>query len=130
MGSGGERAKFWGAGADRDQNRGVEDVCIGVCDGLKGLPEAIAATWPLAITQTCVLHLIRTTLRLASRADWDALARALRPVYVAPTEQAAKERFGEFAAAWGEKYPAIIRLWDNALSEFAPFWTTAPKSAG
>ena len=127
MGSGGERAKFWGAGADRDQNRGVEDVCIGVCDGLKGLPEAIAATWPLAITQTCVLHLIRTTLRLASRADWDALARALRPVYVAPTEQAAKERFVEFCESWAERYPAVRSLWENAWAEFVPFLDYSPE---
>ncbi len=71
------------------KNRGVEDVCMVVCDGLKGLPEAIEATWPRALTQTCVLHLMRNTFRLASRADWDAMARDLRPVYIAPSEQAA-----------------------------------------
>src|SRR3712207_8409240 len=59
--------------------------------------------WPLAIVQTCVRHLVRNTFRLASRADWDAIARDLRPVYVAPTEQAAKERLGEFAASWAAK---------------------------
>jgi putative transposase len=76
-------------------------VCIVVCDGLKGLPEAIETTWPLAIVQTCVLHLVRNTFRLASRADWDAMARGLRPVYTAPTEQAAKERLEEFNETWG-----------------------------
>ena len=63
------------------KNRGVADVCIVCCDGLKGLPDSIAATWPLAIVQTCVLHLIRHTFRLAGRHDWEAIAKTLRPVY-------------------------------------------------
>jgi putative transposase len=98
-----------------------------VCDGLKGLPDAIDATWPLAVVQTCVLHLIRNTFRLASRRDWDAMARDLRPIYTAPTEQAAKERLGEFHAAWGETYPAIKGLWDNAGAEFVPFLDYSPE---
>jgi putative transposase len=127
IGSGGEGAKFWLQVLTEIKNRGTEDVCIVVCDGLKGLPEAIAATWPLAIIQTCVLHLIRNTFRLASRRDWDAMARDLRPVYTAATEQAAKERLGEFHATWGERYPAIIRLWNNAWTEFAPFLDYSPE---
>jgi putative transposase len=127
VGTGGEGAKFWLQVLTEVKNRGVEDVCIVVCDGLKGLPEAIAATWPLAIVQTCVLHLIRNTFRLASRADWDAMARDLRPIYVAPSEQAAKERFGEFAATWGEKYPAVIRLWETNWAEFSPFLDYSPE---
>jgi putative transposase len=71
--------------------------------------------------QTCVLHLIRNTFRLASRRDWDAMARDLRPVYTAPTEQAAKERLNEFHDRWGESYPAIRGVWDNAWAEFVPF---------
>jgi putative transposase len=74
-----------------------------------------------------VLHLIRNTFRLASRRDWDAVARDLRPVYTAVNEQAAKERFGEFTAAWGETYPAVVRLWENAWSEFAPFLDYSPE---
>ena len=85
-------------------------MCIVVCAGLKGLPEAIENTWPLAITQTCVLHLIRNTFRFASKADWDQIARELRPVYTAVSEHDAKERFVEFTEPWGDKYPAIIRL--------------------
>ncbi len=127
VGSGGEGAKFWLQVLTEIKNRGVEDVCIVVCDGLKGLPEAIEATWPLAVTQTCVLHLMRNTFRLASRADWDAMARDLRPVYIAPSEQAAKERLGEFTATWGEKYPAVIRLWDNNWAEFTPFLDYSPE---
>jgi putative transposase len=120
-GQGAEGAKFWLGVLTELKNRGVGDVCIVVCDGLKGLPEAIQTTWPLAVVQTCVLHLIRNTFRLASRADWEAMARDLRPVYVAPTEAAALERFAEFTEKWGAKYPAIIRLWQNAWAEFTPF---------
>ena len=106
-GTGGEGAKFWLQVFTEIKNRGTEDVCMVVCDGLKGLPDAIDATWPLAVVQTCVLHLIRNTFRLASRRDWDAMARDLRPVYTAPTEAAAKERLGDFHATWGETYPAL-----------------------
>jgi putative transposase len=87
-GTGGEGAKFWLQVLTEIKNRGTEDVCMLVCDGLKGLPDAIDATWPLAVVQSCVLHLIRNTFRLASRRDWDAMARDLRPIYTAPTEQA------------------------------------------
>ncbi len=120
-GQGAEGAKFWLGVLAELRNRGVGDVCIVVCDGLKGLPEAIQTTWPLAVVQTCVLHLIRNTFRLASRADWEAMARDLRPVYTAPTEAAAQERFEAFADTWGGKYPAVIRLWRNAWAEFVPF---------
>lgn len=64
---GGEGAKFWLGVLTELRNRGVADACIVVCDGLKGLPDAITATWPVAVTQTCVLHLIRATFRLAGR---------------------------------------------------------------
>jgi transposase-like protein len=120
-GQGGEGAKFWLAVLTEIKNRGVEDCCIVVCDGLTGLPDAITATWPLAVVQTCVLHLIRNTFRLASRADWDAMARDLRPVYTAVNEADARQRLDDFEVLWGDKYPAIRRLWDSAWSEFVPF---------
>jgi putative transposase len=121
IGSGGEGAKYWLQVLTEIKNRGTTDVCIVVCDGLKGLPDAIGATWPLAVVQTCVIHLLRNTFRLASRKYWDPIAKDLKPVYTAAGEQAAKERFAEFADHWGERYPAIIRLWDTAWSEFCPF---------
>jgi len=127
VGNGGEGAKFWLQVLTEIKNRGVADVCIVVCDGLKGLPEAIENTWPLAIVQTCVLHLIRNTFRFASKADWDKLARELRPVYTAVSEQDAKERFVEFTEIWGDKYPAIVRLWENAWTEFSPFLDYSPE---
>lgn len=121
VGTGGEGAKYWLQVLTEVKNRGVADVCIVVCDGLKGLPEAIETTWSLAIVQTCVLHLIRNTFRLASRADWDALAKDLRPVYTSVSETDAKHRLVELAETWGGRYPAIIRLWENTWTEFAPF---------
>jgi transposase-like protein len=120
-GDGGEGAKFWLQVLTEIKNRGTTDVCIVVCDGLKGLPEAITTVWERAIVQTCIIHLIRNTFRYASRRYWDQMSKDLRPVYTAPSEAAAKERWGEFAAKWGQQYPAIVRLWDNAWSEFVPF---------
>jgi putative transposase len=120
-GDGGEGAKFWLAVLTEIKNRGVEDVCLVVCDGLKGLPESITTTWSFAQVQACILHLIRNTFRYASRADWDELARDLRPVYTAVNAEMATVRFEDFAAKWGTRYPAIIKLWRSAWEEFIPF---------
>jgi putative transposase len=120
-GDGGEGAKYWLQVLTEIKNRGVNDVLMIVCDGLTGLPDAIATVWPQTITQTCVVHLLRNSFRYAGRQHWDAIAKALRPVYTAPTEAAAMERFIEFTEAWGERYPAIVRLWENAWAEFVPF---------
>lgn len=103
------------------KNRGVSDVLMLVCDGLKGLPEAVETVWPRTIVQTCVVHLLRNSFRYAARQGWDKIAKLLKPVYTAPTEEAALERFAEFADAWGRKYPAIVKLWENAWEEFTPF---------
>jgi len=120
-GEGGEGAKFWLNVLTEIKNRGVEDACIVVCDGLRGLPEAITTTWELAQVQTCVIHLIRNTFRYAARQDWDQLAKDLRPVYTAVNAEQVAARLDELAATWGAKYPAAIRLWRNAWNEFVPF---------
>ncbi|MEV4052720.1 IS256 family transposase [Amycolatopsis sp. NPDC049688] len=126
-GEGGEGAKHWLHVLTELKNRGVSDVLMVVCDGLTGLPESITAVWPATITQTCVVHLLRNSFRYAGRQHWDAIARALKPVYTAPTEAAARERFAEFAEVWGTRYPAIVRLWDNAWAEFVPFLAFDPE---
>jgi transposase-like protein len=126
-GDGGEGAKFWLQVCTELRNRGVDDVLMAVCDGLKGLPDAINEVWPRTVVQTCVIHLLRASFRYAARQHWDAIARALKPVYTAATEAAATERFLEFAQAWGTKYPAIVRLWENAWSEFVPFLAFSPE---
>jgi transposase-like protein len=84
------------------KSRGVADVCIAVCDGLKGLPDAINTVWELTTVQACIIHLIRNTFRYASRKYWDQIARDLRPVYTAATEADARARFEEFAEKWGK----------------------------
>lgn len=117
----GEGAKYWLRVLSELKNRGVQDVCIVVCDGLKGFPDAIGQVWPRAIVQTCVVHLLRNSFNYASRKDWPELAKDLKPVYTAPSEQAALDRFAEFAGKWEKRYPAIVRLWTSAWAEFVPF---------
>jgi transposase-like protein len=117
----GEGAKFWLRVLSEIKNRGTADVLMVVCDGLKGLPDAIAAVRPQAVTQTCVVHLLRNSFRYASRKDWDAIARALRPVCTAPSEAAALDAFAQFAGTWEARYPAIVKLWESAWAEFVPF---------
>jgi transposase-like protein len=126
-GDGGEGAKYWAHVLTEIKNRGVADCCILVCDGLKGLPEAVATVWPQTIVQTCVVHLIRASFRYASRRDWPAIAKDLKPIYTAPTEAAAHDRLAEFAERWEAKYPAIVRLWETAWAEFVPFLNFAPE---
>jgi putative transposase len=120
-GDGGEGAKYWLQVLTEVKNRGVEDVCIRVCDGLEGLPDSVGAVWPLTIVQTCVIHLLRNTFRYAGRQDWEKIAKDLRPVYTAPTETAAAARLEEFADTWGVQYPVIVRLWRTSWAEFVPF---------
>ncbi|MER5347322.1 IS256 family transposase [Streptomyces mirabilis] len=120
-GDGGEGAKHWLRVLSELKNRGVEDVLMLVCDGLKGLPDAVGEVWPRTVVQTCVVHLLRASFRYAARQDWDKIAKALKPVYTAPTEDAATTRFLEFAETWGKKYPAIVRLWESSWPKFTPF---------
>ena len=117
----GEGAKYWLRVLTEIKNRGVADVLMVVCDGLKGLPDAVNTVWDKTIVQTCIVHLLRNSFRYASRKDWAAIAKDLKPVYTAPSEQAALDRFAEFGEKWEQRYPAIIRLWENAWSEFVPF---------
>jgi putative transposase len=99
----------------------VADVFFLVCDGLKGLPEAIGAVWPLTTVPTCIIHLIRNTFRLASKRDWDALERGIKPTCTAVNAAAAREAPDQLAETRGSRYPAVIRLWENAWEQFIPF---------
>src|SRR3954463_1347058 len=120
-GTGGEGAKFWLSVLTDLKNRGVADVFFLVCDGLKGLPDVVGNVWPLTIVQTCIVHLLRNTFRLASRRDWDRLKRDGLLNYTAPNEAAAGAALDDVTDSWGARYPAIIRLWENAWAEFIPF---------
>lgn len=117
----GEGAKYWLRILTEIKNRGVKDVLMLVCDGLKGLPDSVAATWPQTVVQTCVVHLLRNSFAYAGRQHWSQIAKDLKPVYTAPSEAAAFDRFAEFSEKWEHKYPAIVRLWTNAWAEFVPF---------
>ncbi len=120
-GTGGEGAKFWMSVLTDLRNRGVKDTFFVVCDGLKGLPEVVGNVWPLSTVQTCIIHLVRNTFRLASRRDWDAIKRDVKPIYTAVNADAARAALEELTEKWSAKYGAIIRLWNNAWEEFIPF---------
>ncbi|GAB3622379.1 hypothetical protein GCM10027418_04610 [Mariniluteicoccus endophyticus] len=125
--SGGEGAKQWMNMLTDLKNRGILDVCIVCCDGLKGLPPAITAIWPAATVQTCVVHLMRSSLRYASKADWPKITAALKRVYVAPSVDAAEDEFEWFAEAWQGKYPAMVQMWRRSWEEFIPFLDFPPE---
>lgn len=119
--TGGEGAKHWLNVLTELKNRGILDACIVCCDGLKGLPDAINTIWPEAIVQTCVVHLVRNSLRLTSRKDWQKLTPGMRRIYTAPTLQAATDAFADFAEQWESTYPAMIKSWRSSWDEFVPF---------
>ena len=122
----GESSKFWLTVLSELKSRGVADVCIVCCDGLTGLPDAITVVWPQAIVQLCVVHLIRASLRYASKKDWGPLTKALRLIYTAVDEIAAEAGLEAFEQHWGTRYPAIVRLWRTHWAEFVPFLAFPP----
>jgi transposase-like protein len=117
----GEGAKFWLRVLSEIKNRGTRDVLMLVCDGLKGLPDAVSAVWEKTVVQACIVHLLRNSFKYASKKDWPQIAKDIKPVYTAPSEAAALDALAEFSARWEKRYPAITRLWENAWAEFVPF---------
>lgn len=122
-----EGAAFWASVCAELANRGVQDVLIVCCDGLTGFPEAVEATWTKAIVQTCTVHLIRASMRFVAYADRRAVAALLKPIYTAPSEEAALMALAAFAdSKLGTKYPAAVRSWENAWERFTPFLAFGP----
>jgi putative transposase len=122
-----EGAKFWAGVCAELANRGVRDVLIVCCDGLTGFPEAVAATWPQATVQTCVVHLIRAAMRFVSWKDRKAVAAALRPIYEAANDDAARAALEAFAASpLGQKNPHTVAVFTNAWDRFIPFLAFPP----
>jgi transposase-like protein len=119
--SGGEGAKQWATMLTELRNRGLQDALIVCCDGLKGLPESIRLSWPEAIVQTCVVHMVRNSLRYSSKKHWARITAAMREIYTAPTVEAAETRFADFAGEWEHTYPAMIQAWRSVWQEFVPF---------
>ncbi|HET6919800.1 MAG TPA: IS256 family transposase [Jiangellaceae bacterium] len=126
LGKGDEGAKFWLGVLTELRNRGVKDVLIACCDGLSGFGDAIEAVWPQATVQTCVVHLIRNSVRFCSWKDRKALTKALKPIYQAPGVAAAAEALDDFEIEWGDRYPAIVDLWRRNWQRFTPFLAFDP----
>lgn len=123
-----EGAKFWASVCAELANRGVRDVLIVCCDGLTGFPEAVAATWPEATVQTCVVHLIRAAMRFVNYKDRKAVAAALKPIYQAANEDAALEALETFAGSeLGRRYPSAVKSFQDAWDRFTPFLAFPPE---
>lgn len=122
-----EGASFWAHVCAQLANRGVKDVLFVCCDGLVGLPDAIEATWPESLVQTCVVHLIRAANRFVAYGDRKAVSAALKPVYQAVDEEAALGALHAFAdSELGKKYPSAVAVFENAWDRFTPFLSFPP----
>lgn len=123
-----EGAKFWAGVCAELANRGIRDVLIVCCDGLTGFAEAVAATWPQATVQTCVVHLIRAAMRFVNYKDRKALAAALKPIYTAVNEDAALEALEAFETGLlGRRYPSAVKTFHDAWDRFIPFLAFPPE---
>ena len=91
------------------------------------MPESIRTTWPDATVQTCVVHMVRNSLRYASKKHWQTIVKEMRQIYEAPTVEAAEAAFAEFSENWRDVYPAMIRSWENSWAEFVPFLEFPPE---
>ena len=122
-----EGAKFWAQVCAELANRGVRDIIVACVDGLTGFAEAIEATWPKTVVQTCVVHLIRASMRFVNYKDRRAVAAGLKPIYTAVNEDTALAALEAFAVSdLGMKYPATAATWRNAWDRFIPFLEFAP----
>jgi putative transposase len=122
-----EGAKFWLKVFNELKTRGCQDILIAVVDGLKGLAEAIGTVYPKTAVQTCIVHLIRNSLEYAGWKDRKLIAQALRPIYAAPSEEAAQLALEAFAQGpWGIKYPNIVQSWKRAWEHVTPFFVFPP----
>jgi putative transposase len=121
-----EGAKFWLAVLNELKQRGVRDVLICCVDGLKGFPEAIEAVFPHAWVQTCIVHLIRSSLRFVPDKYRKKVAQDLRPIYTAVNADAAAEALNAFDATWGERYPMIGKTWRDTWEHVIPFLAFPP----
>lgn len=121
-----EGAKFWLRVMNELKARGVGDILIAVVDGLKGFPEAITAVFPDAVVQSCIVHLIRNSLQLASWKDRKALAQALKPIYQADHAEAAEQALSDFEnGIWGGRFPTVAQSWRRNWAQIIPFFAFA-----
>jgi len=122
-----EGAKFWMKVFNDLKTRGVGDILIAVTDGLKGMGEALAAVFPDTTLQTCIVHLIRNSLDYASWKDRKALAAAIKPIYSAPSAEAAEAELAAFERSpWGQKFPTVAAAWRRVWDKVIPFFAFPP----
>jgi len=122
-----EGAKFWLKVFTELRARGCEDILIAVTDGLKGMPDALETAYPQTTLQTCIVHLIRHSLAYASWRDREPLAKALKTIYGAPTEEAALAALDAFdASALGQRFPTVSAAWRRAWTHVVPFFAFPP----
>src|SRR3954453_14028350 len=122
-----EGAKFWLQVLTELKQRGVQDVLICCVDGLKGFPDAIEAVFPKAWVQTCIVHLIRHSLRYVPRRERERVARDLKPIYTAVDADAASQALEAFDEQWGTRFPVITQAWLNAWEQVTPFMAFPPE---
>ena len=123
-----EGAKFWLRVMTELRSRGLQDILIAVVDGLKGFPEAITSVFPQTVVQTCIVHLIRFSMHLASWKERRLIGAALKPIYQAESAAVAQIRLEEFdRGPWGRKYPAIDQSWRRNWEQVIPFFAFAPE---
>ena len=122
-----EGAKFWLKVFNDLKTRGVADILIAVTDGLKGIGEALGAVFPATTLQTCIVHLIRNSLDFASWKDRKLLAAALKPIYCAPSAEAAEQALSDFESGpWGQRFPTVVAAWRRAWDRVIPFFVFPP----
>ncbi len=122
-----ETSKYWLTLLNELKNRGVEDILIFAIDGLNGFNQAIQAVYPKAEIQRCIVHQIRSSLKFVSWKDRKAVAKDLKTIYSAATEEDAQLALTEFNDIWGQKYPHILQSWLNNWNELSTFFKY-PKS--
>lgn len=122
-----EGAKFWLSVLTELRQRGVQDIYIASMDGLKGLPEAVNAVFPKTLTQLCIVHLVRASLRYVASKDAKAVVAALKAIYTAATAEQALRELDAFEDAWGAKYKAVVRLWRGNWDNIIPFFQFLPE---
>ena len=123
-----EGAKFWARIFNELKTRGVADILIAVTDGLKGMPEALEMVYPRTTLQTCIVHLLRSSLDYASWKERKALAVALRTIYTAATVEAAEQALDAFEQGiWGKKFPTVVASWRRAWSRVIPLFSFPPE---
>jgi putative transposase len=122
-----EGSKFWLTILTELRNRGMEDVFIACVDGLKGFPEAIETVFPRTLVQLCIVHMVRNSLNYVSWKNRKEVAADLKPVYTAPTAEAAQQELNRFGEKWDKPYGAIRTMWERHWERIIPFFAFSPE---